>query len=84
MLKERASMENRDIRIRTGLRIKELRDAVGLSQEALAWSIGMARSYLAEVETGKRNVSLLNLEKIARGLNTTLGEFFTSEIFDDD
>ncbi len=76
-------MSDKDIRIKTGLRIKELRDGAGMSQEAFAWSIGMARSYLAEVETGKRNVSLVNLEKIASGLNVSLAEFFSSGIFED-
>ncbi len=76
-------MSDKDIRIKTGLRIKELRDGAGMSQEAFAWSIGMARSYLAEVETGKRNVSLINLEKIASGLNVSLAEFFSSDVFED-
>lgn len=76
-------MGDKDIRIKTGLRIKELRDSAGMSQESFAWSIGMARSYLAEVETGKRNVSLVNLEKIAIGLNVSLEEFFSSDIFKD-
>ncbi len=76
-------MGDKDIRIKTGLRIKELRDSTGMSQESFAWSIGMARSYLAEVETGKRNVSLVNLEKIAIGLNVSLAEFFSSDIFKD-
>ncbi len=76
-------MSDKDIRIKTGLRIKELRDGAGMSQEVFAWSIGMARSYLAEVETGKRNVSLVNLEKIASGLNVSLAEFFSSDVFED-
>lgn len=74
-------MAETDIRTKTGLRIKELRDATGLSQESFAWKIGMARSYLAEVETGTRNVSLVNLEKIAKGFDITLGEFFSSDLF---
>lgn len=77
-------MGEKDIRIKTGLRIKELRDATGMSQESFAWSIGMARSYLAEVETGKRNVSLVNLEKISTGLDVSLAEFFSSDVFKDD
>lgn len=74
-------MAETDIRTKTGLRIKELRDTTGLSQESFAWKIGMARSYLAEVETGMRNVSLVNLEKIAKGFDITLCEFFSSDIF---
>ena len=59
-----------------GLRIKDLRAAAGVSQEELAYEIGMARSYLAEVETGKRNVSIRNLEKIAAGLGVSLSQLF--------
>ena len=74
-------MGDNDIRIQAGLRIKELRDQAGMSQERFAWSIGMARSYLAEVETGKRNISLVNLEKIVTGFDLTLEEFFHSDLF---
>ena len=42
----------------------------------------MARTYFAEVETGKRNVSMRNLLKIANGLGVTLAEFFDSDVFD--
>ena len=59
-----------------GLRIKGLRAEAGISQEQLAFEIGMARSYLAEVETGKRNVSIRNLEKIAAGLGVSLSQLF--------
>ena len=53
---------NIDIRTKVGLRIKELRLESGMSQEDFANHIDMARSYFAEVETGKRNVSIANLE----------------------
>lgn len=65
-----------------GRRIAQLRDERGLSQLALANQIGMARTYYAEVESGKRNVSMRNLTKIVRGLNVTLAEFFDSDIFE--
>lgn len=65
-----------------GVRIKELRAATGLSQESFAYKINMARTYFAEVETGKRNISMRNLVKIANGLNVTLEEFFDSNLFD--
>ena len=59
-----------------GLRIKDLHAEAGISQEKLAFEIGMARSYLAEVETGRRNVSIRNLEKIAAGLDISLSQLF--------
>ncbi len=71
-----------DIRARIGIRVKELRDARKLSQDSLAYSINMSRSYLAEVETGKRNVSIQNIVRITEGLNVSVKEFFDSDLFD--
>lgn len=59
-----------------GNRIKELRTATGLSQEKFALKIGMDRTYFSSVESGKRNISIVNLEKIANGLDITLSELF--------
>lgn len=74
-------MHDYDIRSKIGLRIKELRAERGVSQEEFANLIGMSRSYFGEVETGKRNVAAVNLEKIAKGLGVSLAEFFDSEFF---
>lgn len=68
-------------KMRVGLRIKELRAELGMSQEAFAYSIEMSRTYFAEVETGKRNVSIENIDRIARGLGVSLKEFFNSDLF---
>lgn len=64
------------IRKKLGQRIKEKRLQLGLSQEKFALSINMDRTYFASVEKGKRNISILNIEKIAKGLNTSLSELF--------
>jgi transcriptional regulator with XRE-family HTH domain len=74
-------MEDIDIRIRVGLRIKQLRAERGLTQDELAYSIGLSRSYLAEVETGKRNVSVVNLERLCSGLGVSPREFFAAGDF---
>lgn len=58
-----------------GNRIRELRSRTGLSQEKFAQKIGMDRTYFASVELGKRNISIVNIEKIANGLDVTLSEF---------
>lgn len=68
-------------KMRVGLRIKELRSRLGVSQETLAYSIGMSRTYFAEVETGRRNVAIENIDRIAEGLGVSLREFFDSDIF---
>ena len=59
-----------------GNRIRVLRNRTGLSQEKFAQKIGMDRTYFASVELGKRNISIVNIEKIANGLDVTLSEFF--------
>lgn len=61
---------------RFGQRIKNLRTEKGISQEKFALSIDMDRTYYASVESGKRNISLNNIYKIANGLNLTLEELF--------
>ena len=64
------------ITTKIGNRIRELRMQTGLSQEKFAQKIGMDRTYFASVELGKRNISIVNIEKIASGLNVSLSEFF--------
>ena len=59
-----------------GQRIKELRLKLNISQEKFALKIDMDRTYYASVESGKRNISLRNIKKIANGLNLTLAEIF--------
>lgn len=52
-----------------------------MSQEAFAYSIGTSRTYFAEAETDKRNISIENIDRIAKGLGISLREFFDSELF---
>ena len=59
-----------------GNRIRELRQKTGLSQEKFALRIEMDRTYFASVEAGKRNISIVNIKKIADGLGVSLGELF--------
>lgn len=56
--------------------IRKRRMALGLSQEKFALKIGMDRTYYASVEAGKRNVSVVNIKKIADGLEISLSELF--------
>lgn len=62
------------IKEKFGARLKELRMARNLSQEKFALLINMDRTYLASIESGKRNVSLQNIDKIANGLEISLEE----------
>ena len=58
--------------MRFGARLRELRGQTGLSQEALAAKAGVHRTYLSGVERGERNISLANLEKLARALDVDM------------
>ena len=59
-----------------GKRIRKLRQQTGLSQEKFTLKIGMDRTYFASVEAGKRNIVIVNIKKIADGLDVSLSELF--------
>lgn len=59
-----------------GICIRDLRKKIGLSQEKFALKIGMDRTYYASVESGKRNISIANIEKIALGLEVPISTIF--------
>lgn len=61
---------------KVGERIRELRTEIGLSQEKLALKAEIDRTYLAGVESGKRNLSIKSLEKIINAFNISFHEFF--------
>ena len=59
-----------EVRRRVGLNVRYLREARGLSQEALAFECGLHRTYISGVERGIRNPTVVVLEKIAKALKT--------------
>jgi transcriptional regulator with XRE-family HTH domain len=66
-----------DIRIRFGRAIRRVRQEQNINQEEAAERCGLHRTYYSGIERGVRNVSLVNIEKIAKGLRTSLPELFT-------
>ncbi len=64
----------RDISSRFGRRLRELRRERNLTQLQVSVNFGIDRSFLSDVETGKKSLSLPFLELIARGLNLTLSD----------
>ncbi|RAP39391.1 hypothetical protein BYZ73_20795 [Rhodovulum viride] len=62
-----------------GLRIKELREGKRLSQQQLAEMAGLSRSQLSEIENERKPANTLRLTSIARALNVTVEELFTSD-----
>jgi len=71
-----------DVKLKIGQRIKVLREKSVMSQKDLAYAADLDRSYIASIENGKRNVSIINIEKIATALNVTLKDFFDDAEFD--
>jgi transcriptional regulator with XRE-family HTH domain len=63
-----------DTRAVTGKGIRRVRTARGWSQEQLADRAGLHRTYIGAVERGERNISIVNLERIARALEVRLPE----------
>lgn len=62
--------------VRFGRRVRELREAKGLSQEAFAEECGLDRTYVSGIERGKRNVGLENVRVIAKALGVSLSRLF--------
>lgn len=61
-----------------GDRVRELRQTKELSQEALAFACELDRSYIGGVERGERNISLINIYKIASALGVPVKELFSA------
>jgi transcriptional regulator with XRE-family HTH domain len=70
-----------DVKLKIGQRIKVLREMAAMSQKDLAYAADLDRSYIASIENGQRNVSIVNIEKIATALNVTIKEFFNDAEF---
>lgn len=63
-----------DIRIRFGKNLRKLREDKGLTQEGLADLAGLHFTYIGQIERGRRNPSLINLERLAKALKIDAGK----------
>jgi transcriptional regulator with XRE-family HTH domain len=70
-----------DIKDKVGQRIRELRKQLEISQEALALKAEVDRTYVTDVENGRRNVSLEILERLVKALEVSFSEFFNGKEF---
>lgn len=66
-----------DIRIRLGRAVRRIREERQINQEEAAERCGLHRTYYSGIERGVRNVSLVNIEKIAKGLKVGLPDLFS-------
>lgn len=70
-----------DIKEKIGQRIKQLRKEIAISQEALANEAEVDRTYVTDVENGRRNVSVEILERLIKALKVSIAEFFDAKEF---
>ncbi|MCG8586261.1 MAG: helix-turn-helix domain-containing protein [Pirellulales bacterium] len=66
--------KRRDILVRFGERVRELRSDLEYSQESFAHEAGVDRTYMGGIERGERNVALRNIEKIADALGISISD----------
>jgi len=71
-----AKKRDEAIKASFGQRVRELRTEKGLSQEGLALACDLDRTYIGGIERGERNVSLVNIQKIAAALGVPVRELF--------
>ncbi len=64
----------KDIRVRFGVAVRMQRDELNISQEDFAERAGLHRTYISDLERGKRNVSLENIEKLAKALDLSMSD----------
>jgi transcriptional regulator with XRE-family HTH domain len=65
------------VQARFGKKLRALRKRKGWTQEAFAARLGLDRTYLSDVENGRMNISLVNLEIIAQGFGKTLAQLLS-------
>ena len=69
-------MGKKDILVRFGLRVKELRKEKKLSQEELSFKADLHRTYIGMIERAEKNITLINIEKISKALDVDIKKLF--------
>jgi transcriptional regulator with XRE-family HTH domain len=70
-----------NIKVKIGLRIKKLRELKKISQLELSEIADLDRTYINSIENGRRNVSIVNIEKIAKAFDISVSDFFKGDDF---
>ena len=69
-------MSKRKILIAFGDRVRELRKEKGISQEELSYKADLHRTYIGMIERAEKNITLTNIEKIAKALDVDIKKLF--------
>lgn len=72
--------DSQNVQIRFGERVRTIRSEKGISQEALAATAGLHRTYVSSVERGERNVSLSTIERLAEALEISMADLMPPDI----
>ena len=73
-------MDNKEILIKFGERVRLLRKEKKLSQEELSFRANLHRTYIGIIERAEKNITLINIEKIATALNVDIKELFNDKV----
>ena len=68
----------REVLQKFGQKVRAERAKLGLSQEELAARAGVHRTYIGMIERAEKNITLENIEKIAKALKISIADFFQS------
>ncbi len=72
-------MEKKEILIKFGQRVRQLRKEKKLSQEELSFKANLHRTYIGMIERAEKNITLINIEKIANALETNIDNLLKSD-----
>jgi transcriptional regulator with XRE-family HTH domain len=67
-------MEKHNVLVEFGNRVRELRKSKNLSQEELSFHADLHRTYIGMIERAEKNITLVNIEKIAKALEVRINE----------
>lgn len=68
-----------DVLIKFGERVKFHRNQRNISQEQLAFKAGLHRTYIGMIERAEKNITLINIEKIANALGIKINDLFNGD-----
>ena len=72
-------ISKREILIKFGGRVREIRKEKGLSQEELSFKADLHRTYIGMIERAEKNITLINIEKIANALEVSINDLFNGK-----
>ena len=72
-------ISKKEILIKFGEKVREIRKEKGLSQEELSYRANLHRTYIGMIERAEKNITLLNIEKIANALEISVNDLFIYE-----